>query len=441
MSRLIIVSNRVPRPRERTQPAGGLAIALNEAIRTRETMWFGWSGAHDGAAGPGPQVVTQGNVTFATIDIPATAFRGYYEGYSNSTLWPLLHSRVGLTLFRREDQAAYRAVNAQFADALVGLLRPDDTIWVHDYQLIPLGRMLRDRGVTRRIGFFLHVPFPAPQLFDCLPQAGELLADLGCYDVIGMQTQTDADNLNAMLSAQGVAVRARAYPIGIDPVAFAAAARRAAAGPEARRLLDSLAGRALILGVDRLDYSKGLPERLAGYERLLRRFPEHHARVTMLQIAPVSRGDVSQYRTLRRELYEMAGRINGEHADVDWMPLRFLTRTVSRATLAGYLRLARVGLVTPLRDGMNLVAKEYVAAQDPENPGALVLSRFAGAAQELSDAILINPYDPDEIAEALHLALTMGAAERIRGWQRMNAAVLGNTAADWARRFLGDLER
>ena len=137
----------------------------------------------------------------------------------------------------------------------------------------------------------------------------------------------------------------------------------------------------------------------------------------------------------------MAWRINGEHADVDWMPLRFLTRTVSRATLAGYLRLARVGLVTPLRDGMNLVAKEYVAAQDPENPGALVLSRFAGAAQELSDAILINPYDPDEIAEALHLALTMGAAERIRGWQRMNAAVLGNTAADWARRFLGDLER
>jgi trehalose 6-phosphate synthase len=198
--------------------------------------------------------------------------------------------------------------------------------------------------------------------------------------------------------------------------------------------------RALILGVDRLDYSKGLPERFAGYERLLRRFPEHHGRVTMLQIAPVSRGEVTEYRVLRRELYELAGRINGEHADVDWMPLRFLTRTVSRATLAGYLRIARVGLVTPLRDGMNLVAKEYVAAQNPADPGALVLSRFAGAALELPDALLINPYDPDEIAEAVHAALTMSLEERIERWTRMNQAVTGNTAADWARRFLADLK-
>lgn len=441
MSRLVIVSNRVPKPRERTQPAGGLAIALNESIRTRDTLWFGWSGAHDSAAGPGPHLTTQGNVTFATIDIPAIAFHGYYQGFSNSTLWPLLHSRIGLTVFRREDHAAYRAVNARFAELLVPLLRDDDTIWVHDYQLIPLGRMLRHRGVTKRIGFFLHVPFPAPQLFDCLPQADELLADLACYDVIGMQAQNDADNLNAMLAPQGVAVRAGAYPIGIDPAAFATAARRAANGPETRRLINSLGNRSLILGVDRLDYSKGLPERLAGYERLLRRFPEHRGHVTMLQIAPVSRGDVSEYRTLRRELYEQAGQINGEHADVDWMPLRFLTRAVSRATLSGYLRVARVGLVTPLRDGMNLVAKEYVAAQDPSNPGALVLSRFAGAAHELTDAILINPYDPDEIAEALHQALTMGADERLRRWQRMNEAVHANTAASWARKFLGDLER
>jgi trehalose 6-phosphate synthase len=439
MPRLVIVSNRVPRPRERTQPAGGLAIALNEAIRTRETLWFGWSGTHERPLGGGPHITVQANVTFATIDIPADAFRGYYQGYSNSTLWPLLHSRVGLTVFRREDRAAYTAVNATFADALLPLLRPDDIIWVHDYHLIPLGRMLRVRGATQRIGFFLHIPFPPPELFDCLPQAAELVSDLAGYDVLGLQTQPDANHLNAMLAAAGRAPRAAAYPIGIDPASFAVAARKAAGGAETKRLQASLGDRALILGVDRLDYSKGLPERLAGYERLLRRFPEHHGRVTMLQIAPVSRGEVGEYRALRRELYELAGRINGEHADVDWMPLRFLTRTVSRATLAGYLRLARVGLVTPLRDGMNLVAKEYVAAQNPADPGALVLSRFAGAALELPDALLINPYDPDEIAEAVHAALTMPLEQRLARWGAMHQAVTGNTAADWARRFLADL--
>ncbi len=440
MPRLVIVSNRVPRPRERTQPAGGLAIALNEAIRTRETLWFGWSGAHEPHDGAGPHITVQANVTFATIDIAADAFRGYYQGYSNSTLWPLLHSRVGLTVFRREDQAAYRTVNAAFAVALLPLLRPDDIIWVHDYHLIPLGRMLRARGATQRIGFFLHVPFPPPELFDCLPQAGVLLDDLAGYDVLGLQTQPHADHLNLMLAAAGQTARAAAYPIGINPTTFAAAARKAETGGETTRLQASLGDRALILGVDRLDYSKGLPERLAGYERLLRRFPEHHGRVTMLQIAPVSRGEVTEYRALRRELYELAGRINGEHADVDWMPLRFLTRTVSRATLAGYLRIARVGLVTPLQDGMNLVAKEYVAAQNPADPGALVLSRFAGAALELPDALLINPYDPDEIAEAVHTALTMPLDERLERWSRMNQAVTGNTAAGWARRFLADLK-
>jgi trehalose 6-phosphate synthase len=439
MPRLVIVSNRVPRPRERTQPAGGLAIALNEAIRTRETLWFGWSGAHDQPPGAAPRITVQANVTFATIDIGADLFRGYYQGYSNSTLWPLLHSRVGLTVFRREDQAAYRTVNAAFADALLPLLRPDDIIWVHDYHLIPLGRMLRARGATQRIGFFLHVPFPPPELFDCLPQAGELLDDLADYDVLGVQTDPDAAHLNAMLAAGGRVARAAGYPIGIDPVSFANAARKASTGAEVSRLHASLGDRALILGVDRLDYSKGLPERLAGYERLLRRFPEHHGRVTMLQIAPVSRGEVTEYRALRRELYELAGRINGEHADVDWMPLRFLTRTVSRATLAGYLRMARVGLVTPLRDGMNLVAKEYVAAQNPADPGALVLSRFAGAALELPDALLINPYDPDEIAEAVHTALTMTLEQRLERWARMKQAVTSNTAAGWARRFLADL--
>jgi trehalose 6-phosphate synthase len=226
----------------------------------------------------------------------------------------------------------------------------------------------------------------------------------------------------------------------MDAAGFAREASRAVAQPEARRLADSLGGRALILGVDRLDYSKGLPQRFRGYAALLKRFPEHRRRVTFLQVAPVSRNEVAQYRALRRELDELAGRINGEYGEIDWIPIRWMTRAVPRATLAGFHRLARVGLVTPLRDGMNLVAKEYVAAQDPENPGVLVLSRFAGAADELTGAVLVNPHDPDEIAEGLDAALRMGLEERRERSEADRAALAANSAGDWARRYLAALE-
>ena len=311
---------------------------------------------------------------------------------------------------------------------------------MHDYQIIMTGQALRSAGVKNRIGFFLHIPFPPAQHFDLLPQAASILEGFACYDLIGVQTEEDAENLNACLTKAGLAPKARAFPIGIDPDGFAEAARQAMQSEDMQRLDESLAGRALILGVDRLDYTKGLPERFRGYARLLKLFPQHRNRVTFLQIAPVSRGDVAQYKTLRRELDGLAGRINGEHAEFDWVPLRYLTTALDRDTLAGFHRRARVGLVTPLRDGMNLVAKEYVAAQDPENPGALVLSRFAGAASAMHGALLVNPYDPDEIAEALHAALEMGLEERRSRWRTMNDAVHASTAAIWARDFLSALE-
>jgi trehalose 6-phosphate synthase len=441
MSRLVIVSNRVPPPRERAHLAGGLSVALREALAGREALWFGWSGINSHAvAEAAPRVTRIGRITFATIDLPQADFEGYYRGFSNGMLWPLLHYRTGLAEFRREDLAAYRRVNERFAQALLPLLRPGDLVWVHDYHLIPLGAGLRRRGFAGRIGFFLHVPFPPSAVYDALPQGEALLADFGAYDVLGVQTAEDAANLNEMLARCGLPLRAASHPIGIDPEAFAAEARAAAEGPEAQRLRDSLGGRALILGVDRLDYSKGLPHRFRGFAQLLKRFPEHRNRVTMLQIAPVSRGDVAQYRALRRELDELAGRINGEHAEFDWMPLRYLTQTVPRGTLAGFQRIASIGLVTPLRDGMNLVAKEFVAAQDPADPGALVLSRFAGAARELDSAILVNPHDPDETAEALHIALTLPATERRARWERMWHAIRRHTAASWARGFVSSLE-
>jgi trehalose 6-phosphate synthase len=277
-------------------------------------------------------------------------------------------------------------------------------------------------------------------MFDTLPQADALLRDFAVYDLVGLQTPQDVRHLTDALAPLGVGTNVQAFPIGIDPDAFRASAERAAAGPEGQRLTESLGDRALILGVDRMDYTKGLPHRVRGFARLLKRFPEHRGKVTMLQVAPISRGDVAQYRTLRRELDELAGRINGEYTEFDWTPLRYITRAIARDTLAGFQRMARVGLITPLRDGMNLVAKEYVAAQDPAEPGALVLSRFAGAASELDGALLVNPQDPDETAEALHEALTMQPEERRQRWQSMSRAVWSNTAASWARGFLKQLE-
>jgi trehalose 6-phosphate synthase len=440
LARLVIVSNRVPPPNARGAQAGGLAVALRDALRRREALWFGWSG--ELADPPGaPHSVQAGRHRFVTLDLTPDEERLYYTGYSNGTLWPMLHYRVGLLEFRREEEEAWRAVNERFARRLMQLLQPDDIVWVHDFHMIPLLRYLRDLGAQQRLGFFLHVPFPPPALFAALPRSEALLRDLGAADLIGMQTPGDAMHLQAALAELGIDTPVGAYPVGIDTAGFARTAAAALGKRETARLIASLDGRALILGVDRLDYSKGLPHRLRGYGALLRRFPEHRKRVTFLQTAPVSRGQVAQYRALRRELDELVGRINGEHAEFDWMPLRWLTRPLARSLLSGFLRHARVGLVTPLRDGMNLVAKEFVASQDPEDPGVLVLSRFAGAAAELTGALLVNPHDPEDITEALHQALTMPLAERRERWRSDWQAIASPPGGNWAQAFLDRLTR
>jgi trehalose 6-phosphate synthase len=442
MARLIIVSNRVPAVRGKKQLAGGLAVALADAIAARETLWFGWSGREiDGEPSEKPHTRKAGGVTFATIDLSKEQYRGFYVGFCNTMIWPLLHGRVGQAVFRRDELKSYIDVNAFYARALQTVLKPTDTVWVHDYQLITCGQALRDAGVKNRLGFFLHIPFPPPFLFDTLPQGDELLRSFAAYDVIGLQTQDDADNLNHCLERAGVKARAEAFPIGIDPDSFTRAAEKAEGREEQVRLEESLGDRALILGVDRLDYTKGLPERFRGFAQLLKRYPEHCNKVTFLQIAPVSRGDVAQYRTLKRELDALVGRINGEFSQFDYMPLRYLNTAIPRDTLAGFHRRARVGLVTPLRDGMNLVAKEYVAAQDPKNPGALVLSKFAGAASAMKGAILVNPFDPDEIADALDLALRLNLKDRQSRWRTMDEAVQASTASIWAKSFLERLEK
>ncbi len=452
MARLVIVSNRVPAYGDRKEQSGGLAVALDEALK-QETLWFGWSGQTASETGRKPTLIQRRVVTLATVDLGAEDYQRFYVGFANSSLWPLLHYRLGIMEYSREDYQGYRKVNRDFAAALSPLLRPDDIVWIHDYHLMPLARELRELGHANRLGFFLHIPFPPASVFDALPCARALVRDLTACDLIGFQSEEDCSNFlscavrlsgasllgEGRFSLDGIESRATAIPVGIDPGRFARQAERASNSENARRMRESLSGRRLIVGVDRLDYSKGLPNRLEAYSRLLEQFPEHRLKVSYLQVTPRSRGDVGEYQVLKRNLDRQIGKINGKFAEFDWVPLRYMTRGLPRTTLAGFYRAAAVGLVTPLRDGMNLVAKEYIAAQEPLDPGVLILSRFAGAAAHMKEAIIVNPYDPDEVAEAINDALHMPGEERRARWDALYATVNRDSAAAWCQRFLEEL--
>ncbi|HEY6715880.1 MAG TPA: trehalose-6-phosphate synthase [Reyranella sp.] len=452
MARLVIVSNRVPIPKARVTAAGGLAVALRDLL-TPGSMWFGWSGRLASAPALQPALVEARGVTYATVDLSPEVHRSFYVGFANGALWPLLHFRLGLMHFRREDYAGYLAVNETFAAALSQVVQPDDTVWAHDYHLLPFGRMLRQHGFQGPLGFFLHVPFVPPSMLEAMPVARELVADMCAYDLLGFQTEEHArdfrDCAQRMLGAtidgewvrlNGRRLRVFADPIGIDAQGFAHEAERAANDKLVQRVAGSLVGRQLAIGVDRMDYSKGLPQRFEAYGRLLERHPEHRRKIHFLQICPRSREEVDEYRKLRAELDRLTGRINGRFSELDWTPLRYSTRPAPRATLAGLYRIGRIGVVTPLRDGMNLVAKEFVAAQPDDDPGVLVLSQFAGAAHELTEALIVNPFDPDAIAEAMHFGLTMSLAERKERQAALKAKVFRTTADAFCRRFITALE-
>ena len=450
MSRIVVVSNRVPVPAGNAGHAGGLAVALLGLMQRRGGLWFGWSGAVTERIGA-PAFAQRGAVGYATLDLTEAEHRGYYSGYSNGVLWPMLHSLPHLMTFRRQDLDTYRKVNRRFADCLVPLLRTDDRIWVHDYQLMSLPGALRGQGVHNPTGFFLHVPFPAADAAAVAPGIRGLVQDVLAADLIGFQTATDRDNFAAtatefagavrtgdqMVELGGRPVRLGVFPAEIAAHEFATTAASQMELEPARLLARSVRGQALLLGIDRLDPTKGLPERLEAFRRVISRRPARSA--TMLQIAAPSREDVLAYRKLRQEVDSAAGAINSEFGEPDWLPLRLLARPQSRDTVAGFMRLARVGVVTPLRDGMNLVAKEFIAAQNPANPGVLVLSRFAGAAAQLGSALLVNPHDAEGMAEALHRALDMPLAERQERWQAAWEAIAGASPEGWGEAFLRSL--
>lgn len=453
MSRLIVISNRVSAPKGEAGAQGGLAVAFAAALRENNGIWFGWSGDRVDAFDGKIAFDTTRGVTTATIDLEDQDVEEYYNGYANRTLWPLFHYRIDLAEFERSFADGYQRVNERFADTFSPLIEPDDVVWVQDYHLFPLGQELRQRGLQNRMGFFLHIPWPPRHLLTSLPHATELVGTLFGYDVIGFHTEEWLDafrdfvvgEMGAEILEDGCirlgerTVRAIACPIGIDTKEFVEASQSPAARLAYRRMRDSADGRDVIIGVDRLDYSKGLEERFAGYERFLQDHEDQRKELFLLQIAPPSRGDVDTYQRIRTSLEGMAGRINGAHADIDWTPIRYVNKGYPRPVLAGIYRAARIALVTPLRDGMNLVAKEYVAAQDPENPGVLILSRFAGAALQMQDAVLVNPYSAEEMSDAIGTALAMPLHERKERWRKLMDGVEREDVIWWRQRFTDEL--
>jgi trehalose 6-phosphate synthase len=453
--RLLVVSNRVALPRANEAASGGLAVALRTALHKHGGVWFGWDGRKIANRPSAPRRLRRDGVEYVTLALSNRDYEEYYQGFANRVLWPLMHYRLALVHYRRRYYEGYRRVNAWFAEYLMDELRPDDTLWVHDYHFVPMAAEVRARGFEGRIGFFLHTPFAPLDILRSMPPHREILRWLAAYDLIGFQTDVDR---HAFLEAARLDIGARivkrnsielggrrsatgAFPIGADVKEIREQVARGRRSRQTRMFRESLEGRRLIIGADRLDYSKGLIERCHAYRYLLANHPELRNEIVYLQVAEPSRTEVPEYQEIRRALDLIAGEITGEFARFDWMPIRYLSHRMRRATLLAFLSVARVGLITPLRDGMNLVAKEFVAAQDPEDPGVLVLSEMAGAALQLTEALLVNPYDIEGVGDAISEALAMPLAARRRRFESLFETVRQGDIHNWSGRFLGALEQ
>ena len=452
---LVVVSNRVSRGKANEPMTGGLAAALLPVVEKSGAIWVGSSGrVRDGTQKePFAEIEALGAGALAMLDLPAAHYGGYYEGFANSALWPALHSRTDLIRSSQEDYLSYREVNAFMARALLRFQKPGAVFWIQDYHFLALGAELRDLGVTEPLGFFLHTPWPARAVIGGVPHHRELIEAMLAYDLIGFQTENDCENFLAYVEADlGLAVhngivtsrygtsRAAVFPIGIDPGKFAQQAAKAVSHPDVSRLRRSLNGEKLAIGVDRLDYSKGLINRVNAFDRMWTLHPSLARTVSLLQIATPSRGAIEAYGNLQSELARLVSDVNGRHGEVDWTPIRYLNKGFGQTVLAGLYRTAQVGVVTPLHDGMNLVAKEYVAAQNPADPGVLVLSKFAGAANELDTALLVNPHDIDGMARTIATALSMPVTERRLRWEAMMAKLRGSTIQQWFADFVDALQ-
>ena len=452
---LVVVSNRVSRGKPNEPMTGGLAAALLPVVEKSGAIWVGSSGrVRDGnLKEPFAEVEALGAGALAMLDLPAAHYGGYYEGFANSALWPALHSRADLIRASQDDYVSYRAVNAFMARALLRFRKPDTVFWIQDYHFLALGAELRDLDVTQPIGLFLHTPWPTRAVISGVPHHRDLIEAMLAYDLIGFQTEEDCENFlsyaqsdlglivhDGVVTSRHGRTRAAVFPIGIDPQKFAQQAAKAVTHPDVSRLRRSLNGEKLAIGVDRLDYSKGLINRIKAFDRMWTLQPQLLRTASLLQIATPSRGAIEAYGNLQSEVAKLVSDVNGIHGEVDWTPIRYLNKGYGQAVLAGLYRTAQVGVVTPLQDGMNLVAKEYVAAQNPADPGVLVLSKFAGAANELDAALLVNPHDIDGMARTIATALSMPLNERRMRWEAMMAKLRGGTIQQWFADFIDALQ-
>jgi trehalose 6-phosphate synthase/phosphatase len=462
--RLLVVSNRLPLSVKKvkdglwqsTPSSGGLQSAMGPILKRRGGMWIGWPGygprMHDDSWHAQIAQWRQ-RYGYVAVELPSDLARQFYEGYANQTLWPLFHSFS--TRFDYDSQlwAAYVTANRRFRDAVLEQLAPGDTVWIHDYHLMLLPRMLREVAPETRIGFFLHIPFPASELLRILPRRDEVLRGLLGADLVAFQTHADLQHFRASLLrliglpsqmdrvvAQGHSTRLEALPISIAPDEFTnlldhdVATQRALAALKVR-----FRDQRILLGVDRLDYTKGIPQRLRAFRKLLAGAPKLRGKVTLVQVAVPSRERIPEYERLRHEVSDLVGEVNGEFGRPEWTPVVYMRRGISRGDLVALYAAADVGWVTPLRDGMNLVAKEYVACHRGTS-GALLLSEFAGAAAEMGEAFLVNPYDEDRTASVLERILEMPLEERQDRMALLHRRVQRNNVFRWADRFLGLLD-
>ncbi|TMV94225.1 trehalose-6-phosphate synthase [Thioclava sp. BHET1] len=447
MGRLICLSNRIPTG---ANPSGGLVVALGDVLEETGGLWIGTSGETTDLPDITLREIEGGPFKRLCFDLTEEEQENYYAGYSNSVLWPLFHGRTDLMEIHQEYLNTYKRVNRRLAKMLAPIIQPDDRIWVHDFHFLPLAYELRVLGVQSPIGFFLHTPFPGPISMQALPNGREICQWLSNFDLIGLQAERDVRAcLASMVEIGGGSdlggnfmhlsprqCRIEAFPISIDAGEFKELAER-----QIEELPDGIVkpNRSLMIGVDRLDYSKGVPQRFRAFGEFLARHEDWHRHVSLIQISPPTREGVQAYDDIREETEYLSGQINGTFADIQWAPIRFINRSVPREVLAGLYRASQVALVTPLMDGMNLVAKEYIAAQNPDDPGVLILSQFAGAAEQMAQALIVNPHDTEQMATTMLTALLMSRQERR---ERYHALMDGLTTQDvhwWSKSFLAML--
>ncbi len=446
--RCIIVSNRVPSD---GPPSGGLVVALHDCLTDRGGLWYGTSGEIAETPDGGFRTVPGDGYALRIFDLTQAEHEGYYLGYANSVLWPLCHRRADLMSLHAGDFETYLGLNRRLARMMASELRPNDQVWIHDYHFLPLAACLRSEGVTATLGYFHHIPFPAVHDLLALPEHDLFPEWIGSFDLVGLQTQRDvaaalemyrsiegAEQLqDGSLQFNGRRFEVRSFPIGIDAAAFAAMADLR----NGRSILNLADDERLVIGVDRLDYSKGLDNRMRAFGAYLEARSDADPRASLLQIAPPTREEVAAYQNIRRDLERISGEVNGLHSDLDWTPIRYIHRAIPRDTLASLYRAADVGFVTPFCDGMNLVAKEYVVAQTPDDPGVLILSQFAGAVEQMEAALVVNPYDIDAMAAALKQALAMPTDERRERHAELVKDVMLNDVAHWTETYLATMTR